>query len=467
MKILLTALLLLLFISSHSVAQDGGCETEAPINPVEISSYGIEAKTISFYFNIVRDDFGQGGQTDQEVNEQINLLFGDLANWSISGVEVGREIIKSSYYLNYNGGKFSGLTNLNSHSNAIDIYFTGSYGLSRANGIPGNACVLTFNGISNRLISHEVGHCLGLLHTDEERVTCQDVTGNYPQCFECGDKVCDTPPDPGLFRDGSNVNSDCEFTGDTNLWNPDTRNIMSYTPYHCALWFTEGQGMRMHWYLDHEQVLINTYFYILAPSNLHWSNQDERPLLQWNQVSHSNLSGYCVYRNLNGCGINCGSYSMIAELSSSQTSYLDTSVEIGDRFATEEVYYYVTAFTTSNIESVNSNRVSIPTNIAQKIVFNQNIEKEKFSNSLNIFPNPLNPSSKIIYTLSSESNIKIVIYDLLGRELDILYNGVKERGTFEIIFNSNILSSGIYILSLRIYENTNTFQINRKLALLK
>lgn len=74
--VLLTVVLFLLSINCK--AQEGGCATQPPLNPTVIQSYSITNKSISFYFHIVRDDLGFGGHTNEQVNQQINLLFSDL-----------------------------------------------------------------------------------------------------------------------------------------------------------------------------------------------------------------------------------------------------------------------------------------------------------------------------------------------------------------------------------------------------
>ncbi len=456
-------------------SQDGGCATVASSNPQEIEGDIIIPRTIQFYFHIVRDDFGQGGHTNQEVDDQINLLFNDLAEWSITGIEVGRDIIKSSYYLNFTLSKFDNLIQINSHTDAIDVYFTGSYGSSKAKDILSSSCVITKNGIGNKLITHEVGHCLGLYHTHHNK--CED-DGTYPACLQCGDYVCDTPPDPGLDRNffngvDGNVNQDCEFVSNNVLpppwggeWDPDTRNIMSYTPYPCADWFTLEQAEKMHSYLTNDPLLINTYYFISPPANLNWSNQNSHPKLQWNAVSNSSLMGYKIYRNLSGCGINCGYYNHIATVSASQTNYIDQTVTVGGKFATADVYYYVTAYTNTNKESVNSNRVTVPTDMLNKEskIFENN---DLLKNQLDIYPNPFNPATKILLSLEKNSRIQLSVFNILGKKVITLYDGYKNYGTHEIQFISNQLSSGMYLLSLLIYNQTKPIHLTKRITVLK
>ncbi|MFN0037193.1 MAG: T9SS type A sorting domain-containing protein [Saprospiraceae bacterium] len=87
-----------------------------------------------------------------------------------------------------------------------------------------------------QLVSHEIGHCLGLLHTHHDH-GCVDIGG--PNCGQVGDLVCDTPPDDGQYGSPTECST-------LPLYN----NIMSYFPIlTCTDRFTPGQGERMRHYL--------------------------------------------------------------------------------------------------------------------------------------------------------------------------------------------------------------------------
>jgi uncharacterized protein (TIGR03790 family) len=79
------------------------------------------------------------------------------------------------------------------------------------------------------------------------------------------------------------------------------------------------------------------------------------------------------------------------------------------------------------------------------------------------FPNPFNPITKIKYSLPKSGNVKLVVYDILGREVMTLADGVKEPGFYEVDFNASHLSSGVYIYRLIAGNYINT----KKMLLLK
>ena len=61
-----------------------------------------------------------------------------------------------------------------------------------------------------------------------------------------------------------------------------------------------------------------------------------------------------------------------------------------------------------------------------------------------VYPNPFNPSAVIKYEVPKAVYVYLRIYDILGREISIIDEGVKQLGKHEVIFNGANLSSGVY-----------------------
>ena len=59
------------------------------------------------------------------------------------------------------------------------------------------------------------------------------------------------------------------------------------------------------------------------------------------------------------------------------------------------------------------------------------------------YPNPFNPSTTIRYSLPSSANVKLVVYDLLGREIETLVNEEQPAGWKEVQWTVHNVSSGI------------------------
>ncbi len=79
------------------------------------------------------------------------------------------------------------------------------------------------------------------------------------------------------------------------------------------------------------------------------------------------------------------------------------------------------------------------------------------------YPNPFNPSTTISYQLPVVSDVKLVVYDVLGREVATLVNGVEEPGSKSVVWNATGVASGVYFYRLWAGDFVQT----RKLLLLK
>jgi hypothetical protein len=118
---------------------------------------------------------------------------------------------------------------------------------------------LVEEGRPSSLLAHEIGHHFFLMHTHERAIFGRElVTRDPSNCESRGDKLCDTPADPGYgFRF---VNPDsCAYVIDaldpTGVpYAPDPQNIMSTAPMDCASRFTLGQLERMTRAFNHEIV---------------------------------------------------------------------------------------------------------------------------------------------------------------------------------------------------------------------
>jgi hypothetical protein len=68
--------------------------------------------------------------------------------------------------------------------------------------------------------------------------------------------------------------------------------------------------------------------------------------------------------------------------------------------------------------------------------------------SIGNYPNPFNPSTKIRYSIPSESLINVKIYNVLGEKIDELRNDIQQPGNYEINWSASNHPSGIYLLSI-------------------
>jgi len=61
------------------------------------------------------------------------------------------------------------------------------------------------------------------------------------------------------------------------------------------------------------------------------------------------------------------------------------------------------------------------------------------------YPNPFYPVTSITYALAESAEVRLIVYDVLGREVRILIDGLKNAGTHEAIFDASGLPSGVYM----------------------
>lgn len=86
------------------------------------------------------------------------------------------------------------------------------------------------------------------------------------------------------------------------------------------------------------------------------------------------------------------------------------------------------------------------------------------------YPNPFNSSSKIRFELNESGFVNLKIYDSLGKEIQTVLNELKHPGIYEVTFNANNLSSGLYFYQLHYIDfqkNINQFVETRKMIYLR
>lgn len=117
------------------------------------------------------------------------------------------------------------------------------------------------------------------------------------------------------------------------------------------------------------------------------------------------------------------------------------------------------AFITQSLVAYYSTIVSLEDNNIMKVT--------NFELSQN-FPNPFNPTTTIEYSVptvnrNNDVYVKLVVYDLLGRVIEVLVSEQKEPGTYKSVFNAEDLPSGIYLYQLRIENKVES----KKMILIK
>ncbi|RPI15896.1 MAG: T9SS C-terminal target domain-containing protein [Ignavibacteriae bacterium] len=96
------------------------------------------------------------------------------------------------------------------------------------------------------------------------------------------------------------------------------------------------------------------------------------------------------------------------------------------------------------------------------ITSNQNTNPVKFSLCQN-YPNPFNPTTIINYQLAKNSDVKLVIFDITGKEIAVLVNEEQITGSYNVEWNASNYASGVYFYSLE----AGSFKETKKMILIK
>jgi hypothetical protein len=79
------------------------------------------------------------------------------------------------------------------------------------------------------------------------------------------------------------------------------------------------------------------------------------------------------------------------------------------------------------------------------------------------YPNPFNPTTSISYDLPSGANVRLKVYDVLGREVATLVDGFVEAGNHRETLHAAHLASGVYFYRIE----AGSFVQTKKLLLLR
>lgn len=210
--------------------------------------------------HIVRQSNGTNGVTKGDIQIGISEANAEFAPSNIVFIPVYQDFIDSDTYATLTDAEGDSLRQVNSIPGMLNLYFVPSAPYCGQStfpaGVPGsdngpqgiiiqNSCA-ALGGV----VAHEIGHYYSLYHTHETGFGADCPI--YINCYQLGDLVCDTPPDPGLHNCTGDLGScvdNCEYTGTARCGNatyaPNVNNTMSYTDPECMTGFSAGQNARI------------------------------------------------------------------------------------------------------------------------------------------------------------------------------------------------------------------------------
>jgi hypothetical protein len=141
--------------------------------------------------------------------------------------------------------------------------------------------------------------------------------------------------------------------------------------------------------------------------------------------------------------VNGGAYAYKA--STTDSTYTDASEDL-DGSGTEKTVRYIVKV------ADNASTLSEPSNYVEFIVIDITDQKVRVNNLRELpadfgieqnYPNPFNPITAIKYALPVDATVTLKIFDVSGREVVVLVNGVREAGYYEATFDAKKLASGM------------------------
>jgi hypothetical protein len=79
------------------------------------------------------------------------------------------------------------------------------------------------------------------------------------------------------------------------------------------------------------------------------------------------------------------------------------------------------------------------------------------------YPNPFNPATVINYQIPNKEKVSLIVYDVLGNQVKVLVDEVKDAGSYQVNFDAGKLATGVYMYRLK---SGNLF-ISKKMLLIK
>ena len=169
--------------------------------------------------------------------------------------------------------------------------------------------------------------------------------------------------------------------------------------------------------------------------------------LSWMTATELNNSGFSVERKTGS-----SNWQSIGFVKGNGTTTAANNYTFTDRnILSQTAYSYRLKQMDFNGSYSYSKVVQVSTNLISTFELKQN------------YPNPFNPSTQISFSLAQNGFVRLVVYNLLGQEVETLINRNMEAGSHSISFDASGLQSGVYIYKL----TSSGFTLTKKMILLR
>ncbi len=177
---------------------------------------------------------------------------------------------------------------------------------------------------------------------------------------------------------------------------------------------------------------------------------DNKVYLTWKTSTETNNKGFEVQR-----GVDHNQFERIGFVQGRGTTTEAQQYSFADQISSGRYYYRLKQVDLNGVSDY-SNIIEVELGLPSEYTLNQN------------YPNPFNPSTRISFTLPTDSKVLITVYNMLGEEVITLLNKNLSAGNHQIDFNAANLSGGVYIYTINatgVYGSN--FSNSKKMVLLK
>jgi photosystem II stability/assembly factor-like uncharacterized protein len=193
--------------------------------------------------------------------------------------------------------------------------------------------------------------------------------------------------------------------------------------------------------------------------------------INWDTLTYNNhIKNYSMYfLNPNTGWISGGYYPDSSSIAYTTNGGLNWQKQFRNNNYSVSRLYFINNFTgwaTLGYNSSNILRTTTGGVIFINIISSDIPDKYLLSQN---YPNPFNPNTNIRYQIPKSGNVKLKVYDILGKEIETFVNEEQTPGIYEVTFDASLLgkvsklSSGIYFYRLE----TEGFSDTKRMILLK
>ncbi len=178
-------------------------------------------------------------------------------------------------------------------------------------------------------------------------------------------------------------------------------------------------------------------------------------IVQWTTATETNNKGFEIERKING------QWESVAFKEGQGTTTKKTDYSYRDKFDYKsikgKIYYRLKQLDFNGTFSY-----------SKAIEVNVDFTPKDYTLYQN-YPNPFNPSTTIKYAVPFDSHVRIAIYDILGRLLDVIVNKEVKTGYHDFNWNASNYASGMYIYTInaKSLDGKNSYSSVKKMMLLK